>query len=44
MKWVMQKQTMVLLAIGDFSFGNIDSSRDDSDPYFIVSYGFSGSL
>ena len=32
------------LAIGDFSFGIIDSSRDDSDPYFIVSYGFSGSL
>ena len=34
----------ISLAIGDFSFGIIDSSRDDSDPYFIVSYGFSGSL
>ena len=34
----------ISLAIGDFSFGIIDSIRDDSDPYFIVSYGFSGSL
>ena len=32
------------LSIGDFSFGIVDSSRDDSDPKFIISYGISGSL
>tara|TARA_B100000029_G_scaffold265237_1_gene261395 strand:- start:135 stop:785 length:651 start_codon:yes stop_codon:yes gene_type:complete len=32
------------LSIGDFSFGIMDSTRDDSDPKFVISYGISGSL
>ena len=32
------------LSIGDFSFGIMDSTRDDSDPKFVISYGVSGSL
>ena len=31
-------------SIGDFSFGIMDSTRDDSDPKFVISYGVSGSL
>ena len=32
------------LSMGDFSFGIMDSTRDDSDPKFVNSYGISGSL
>ena len=32
------------LSMGDFSFGIMDSTRDDSDPKFVISYGISGSL
>ena len=32
------------LSIRDFSFGIMDSTRDDSDPKFVISYGVSGSL
>ena len=32
------------LSIGDVSFGIMDSTRDDSDPKFVISYGVSGSL
>jgi len=31
------------LSMGDFSFGIMDSTRDDSDPKFVISYGISGS-
>jgi len=31
-------------SIGDFNFGIMDSTRDDSDPKFVISYGISGSL
>ena len=34
----------ISLTIDDFSFGIIDTSRDDTGPFFIVSYSFSGSL